>query len=248
MIEPLIPYDLPRPAKTQILALAAESDLLLFGETHGTQEVPRLVLGLLPDLTRLGYSGLALEVPASQRSQLVGCAQGKAAPPPLFGPCEFQSGIGNAQALSLVEQALTGSWQLLCFDVDFLEEGSVWSDRDRGMARNLREQWEQDCPGGKVLGICGNYHSRLAPPAEPTDLWPSFAFSFQQAQPERRVNSVNLTFGRGAFFNGEVRTFDNGPEHFAVQAEVRSARRMEHTLNLHLPRATPVTFPITPPD
>lgn len=36
MIDPILPYDLPQPAKAQLLELAAKSDLLLLGETHGT--------------------------------------------------------------------------------------------------------------------------------------------------------------------------------------------------------------------
>lgn len=87
--------DLPEPAKARLLALAAESDLLLIGEMHGTQEVPRLVLGLLPDLAMMGYGGLALEVPADQRDQLIRCAQGQDTqdtPPSMFSVISVRPG------------------------------------------------------------------------------------------------------------------------------------------------------------
>lgn len=242
MIESITPSDLPDPARQQLLALAAESDLVLIGETHGTQEVPRLILGLLPDLTSLGYGALGLEVPVGQRDQLLRCAQGKGAPPPFFGPSDFRDGRGNAQALSLVQQAVSGGWGLLCFDVAFTQEGDAWSVRDREMAQNLLDQWGRYCPGRKVLGVCGNYHSRLVPPIDPTDLWPSFAYSVQQERPDLRVSSVNVVFHRGAFFNGEIRTFNPGSEPFGEAAEVRPANWLGHTVDLHLPRATPVTF------
>ena len=241
-VEPITTYDLPDLARQQLLALAAESDLLLIGELHGTQEVPRLVLGLMPDLAQIGYGGLALEVPADQREQLLRCAQGQVTPPPMFGPSDFRDGRGNAQVLSLVQQAVAAGWHLLCFDVAFILEGDAWSARDRGMARNLLDQWDQSAPKRKVLGVCGSYHSRLVPPTEPTELWPSFAYSVQQARPGLRVSSVKVKHQRGAFFNGEIRTFDNGPEFSATQAEVHPADWLGHTLDLHLPRATPATF------
>ncbi len=242
MHEPITPYDLPEPVKKQLLALAAESDLLLIGELHGTQEVPRLMLGLLPELASLGYGGLALEISVGQRDQLLRYIQGEDVPPPMFGPSNFRDGRGNMQALSLIQQAVAAGWHLLCFDVATMQSDSTWADRDRGMAQNLLDQWGQHCPRQKVFGVCGSYHSRLVPPTEPTEFWPSFAYSFQQARPDLRVNSVKLKHQRGAFFNGEIRTFDNGPEFSVDQAEVHPADWLGHTMDLHLPRATAVTF------
>ena len=241
-VETISPYDLPEPVNARLLALAAESELLLLGEMHGTQEVPRLMLGLLPHLAQLGYGGLALEMPEGQRDQLLRCAQGEDAPLSLFGPPEFRDGRINAQALSMIQQAVIRGWTLLCFDVTFTQEDDAWSVRDLGMAQNLLGQWERDCPGRKVLGVCGSYHSRLVPPTEPTDLWPSFAYGVRQARPDLVVSSVNVVLHGGAFFNGEIKTMGAGPEPFGEEAEVRPANWLGHTLDLHLPHATPVTF------
>jgi len=248
MIDPILPYDLPPPVKAQLLELAARSDLLLLGEVHGTQEVPRLLLGLLDDLAVLGYGGLAMEIPNGEGSQLVQWAGGRGDPPQLFspgGPADFRDGRGNVQALSLIRQTLSHDrdWRLLCFDVDSLREGEVWADRDRHMAEGLLEQWGERCDGRKVIAVCGNYHSRLAPPAEPDHgPWPSFGYTVQQMRPDLAVHSVRVVFGRGAFFNGEVQKFDIGAEHFAVAAEVRRPGSLGHTIDLYLPRAMPVTF------
>ncbi|MGI4790833.1 MAG: hypothetical protein ACRYFS_18535 [Janthinobacterium lividum] len=242
MLDAITPYPLPEAVQEQLLTLADESDLLLIGETHGTQEIPRLILTLLPHLARIGFSSLAQEIPADQRDQLLQWTNGEAAPPPLFGPSDFRDGRGNVQALSLIEQAVSEHWHLLCFDVASMNFGDGWADRDRSMARNLLAQWQQYCPGKKVLGVCGNYHSRLVPPSEETEFWPSFAASVQQMRPDLRVNSINVVFQRGGFFNGEIRNFDIGLEHFAVQAEVRPAGWLGHTFDLYLPRATPATF------
>ena len=245
MIEPIVLYDLPTDVKEQLLKLAADSDLLLLGEMHGTQEVPRLVLGLLDDLAGLGYSGLGLEIPAGQREPLIEWAAGKSEPPLFFGPKDFQDGRGNVQALSLVHQSISPprTWEVLCFDTDFLWEDETGADRDRHMAENLLEQWQKQGTGQKVLAVCGNYHSRLVAPAKPdTGPWPSFGYCIQQMRPEMKVLAINVVFQRGSFFNGEVRKFDIGAEHFAVSPELRLNGQFGHTRDLYLPRATPATF------
>ena len=245
MIDPILPYDLPPPVKAQLLELAARSDLLLLGEMHGTQEVPRLVLGLLVDLAALGYGGLGMELPRGEESQLVQWAGGKSDPPSFFGPAEFRDGRGNVQVLSLIRRTLSHpqGWRLLCFDVDFLREGEAWADRDHHMAANLTEQRQERCAEQKVIAVCGNYHSRLIAPAEPDfGPWPSFGYSVQQARPDLTVHSVNVVFQRGAFFNGEVREFDLGAEHFAATAELRRPGSLGHTADLYLPHATAATF------
>src|SRR5579871_2514438 len=62
MKEEIAPYTLPAEAQAQLMGLAAEADQLVLGEIHGTQEVPRLLLGLREPLAERGYRGLALEI------------------------------------------------------------------------------------------------------------------------------------------------------------------------------------------
>jgi|SRR5690606_591168 hypothetical protein len=63
----LTPYPLPPQALEPLLTLAQACDVLLIGELHGTQEVPRLVFGLLDSLAAQGYSGHGLEIPEAGR-------------------------------------------------------------------------------------------------------------------------------------------------------------------------------------
>ncbi len=72
--------------------------------------------------------------------------------------------------------------------------------------------------------------------------WPSFGYTVQQNHPDLAVHSVNIIFQQGAFFNGEVQQFNRGAEHFAAEAEMRPGGWLGHTKDLHLPRATPITF------
>lgn len=73
----LEPYRLPASVERSITELAAQSDVLLLGETHGTQEVPAVGKALLTPLTKLGYNVLALEVPSDLRAPLTDWATGK---------------------------------------------------------------------------------------------------------------------------------------------------------------------------
>jgi hypothetical protein len=66
----LRPYPLPADITQSFAEIASQSDLLMFGEFHGTQEVPALAASLLAPLTKLGYNVLALEVPSDQQAPL----------------------------------------------------------------------------------------------------------------------------------------------------------------------------------
>ena len=54
--ETLTPYPLPAKAQQALTQLAAETDVLVLGETHGTQEVPQLAAGLLGRVVRVQLS------------------------------------------------------------------------------------------------------------------------------------------------------------------------------------------------
>ncbi len=244
MIDPILPYDLPLPVKAQLLELAAQSDLLLLGETHGTQEMPCLVLGLFDDLAALGYGGLGFELPRGQAERLTAWAVGEGEPPPFFGPDGFRDGRDGEQTLALARQVLSHpGWDLLCFDVDFLREGETGADRDRHMAEGLLEQWKECYLRQKVIAVCGSYHSRLVAPAEPDyGPWPSFGYNVQQMRPDLVVSSVHVVFHGGGFFNGELKPFSPGKPSLIGNAEIRLGGWLGHTAELHLPHATPVTF------
>lgn len=244
MNDAITSYKLPSDVKQQLLDLAADSDLLLLGETHGTQEVPRLVLGLLNDLAALGYDGLGLEMPRGEQDALEKWIAGEGEPPPFFGAKEFQDGRGNQQVLSLIRQTASRSpgWKLLCFDTDFMRDGETGADRDRQMAKELLLQWQARCTGQKMVAICGNYHSRLIAPEQPDfGPWPSFGANIQILRPDLVVSSVNICFHGGEFYNGEVREFRSGSP-LVGDAELRPGGWLGHTADLHLPHAAPATF------
>jgi hypothetical protein len=114
----LEPYSLPASAERSIADLAAQSDVLILGETHGTQEVPAIGETLLAPLSKLGYNVLALEVPSDQRGPLIDWATGKTPILPGFFAKPNGDGRGNLQLLALIRTALLPPfrWQVICID------------------------------------------------------------------------------------------------------------------------------------
>jgi erythromycin esterase-like protein len=244
MEESLQPYPLPVSVIGQLMDLAATTEFLLLGEgAHGTQEVPRLVAGLLDDLDWLGYGALALEVPIDSQEECYRYAHGLTNEPPRFFTDPSPDGRGSIQLLALIRLVAAKGWQVLCMDMGDHQPGPVWKERDAWMARNLLAQRQAYCPGRKVLVVAGHMHTRL------TDLpaWaevPFLAANLRQWQ-EGQVSSIALVHHRGTFyFNGlqriepEFPPLTNGPE-------VRPSN-LGHTIDLHLPEATAATY-LRPP-
>src|SRR3979411_27815 len=102
---------LPADVEQAVLDLAGRCDLLLFGELHGTREVPALVAALLSKLGSLGYGGLGLAAPRDQREALADWASGQTPQPPRFYAQPSKDGRGNIEALGMVQQAAGLGWQ-----------------------------------------------------------------------------------------------------------------------------------------
>ena len=107
------------------------------------------------------------------------------------------------------------------------------------MASNVLREAAASKATNKILAISGNIHARTKNDTrEPmlSKLWPSFAAMVKQRQPSWRVNSVNVEFYSGAYFNnGKVQTFRKRP---LEQPEVRPAGQTGWDLVLSLPTAT----------
>jgi hypothetical protein len=191
-IPELAPYALPVEIKSALTLFAGESDVLILGEVHGTREVPGIVVALLDDLAKLGYTTIALEVPRDQQTAIEDWGVGDTdVLPPFFGN-PGADGRGNREALAMVRRALRPpyNWTLICFDETEAEMASLVSERqlnnakvksvetdaplspddivslsrtrDAAMARYLESGRRKLAAGAKILAISGNLHARTA--------------------------------------------------------------------------------------
>jgi hypothetical protein len=244
-------YPLPARVEQALLDVAARSHLLLFGELHGTREIPALLAGLLPKLNLLGFCGLGLEVPRDQQAQLLAWADGQSNQPPPFYAQPSRDGRGTIQMLDLVKAARGLGLEVLCFDQTAGQPTRRWADRDRWMAYNLLDEWTVACGGKRVVALCGSLHARLAPDdglgrvlrkavSGGQQLWPSLAGWIRQQQPALAAGAVDVRFAGGAYVNMGERSIFSRP---GSRSEARVAPAAPgYTLALWLPRATPATF------
>jgi hypothetical protein len=248
-------YALPPGVEEQVLQIAERNHLLLFGELHGTREVPTVVAGLLPKLVERGYRGLALELPRDQHVALEAWADGLIEQPPAFFARPSRDGRGNAQVLELIKTARALGWHLVCFDQAPDQVAAQWADRDGFMARNLLAGWASLPADAKVVGICGSLHARLASDqgmgrllrkavSGGQQLWPSLAGWVRQNQPGLLVGAIDVRFAAGAYFNMAEKTIYARPS--ARSAPWTQPAGPAFSLALWLPRATPATF-LSPP-
>ena len=178
-------------------------------------------------------------------------------------------GNAQLLALARIAASAPFHWQIICFDqsesvletklrsqvqkkeagktesAQFTEDDMVtyWRERDAAMASNVLREAAASTATNKILAIAGNIHARTKNDTrEPmlSKLWPSFAGMVKQRQPSWRVNSVNVEFYSGGYFNnGKVQTFR---KRSLEQPEVRPAGQTGWDLVLSLPTATPATF------
>src|SRR4051812_13638076 len=114
-----LPYPLSVDVRESLTKVASESDILILGEIHGTQEVPAIVETLLDTLSKLGYRVIAIEVPHNEQTPIHQWATGATDVLPAFFAKPGQDGRGNMQVLHMVRRALMPpyNWELICFDV-----------------------------------------------------------------------------------------------------------------------------------
>ncbi|MCA1646788.1 MAG: hypothetical protein LC797_15470 [Chloroflexi bacterium] len=246
---------LPAGVEQAVLDLAGRCDLLLFGELHGTREVPGLVAALLSKLESIGFGGLGLEAPADQRQALADWATGQASPPPPFYAQPSRDGRASIEALGLVQQAAALGWAVLCFDQAADPPMQRWAERDAWMAHNLLEQWAALCNGRRVVAVCGSLHARLAPAqgvgrllrkaiSSGDERWPSLAAAVRARQPALAIGAIDVRFGGGTYVNMGERSIFRRPG-VATGPWVRGGEPA-FTLELWLPRANPATFLANP--
>ncbi|AGA28453.1 hypothetical protein [Singulisphaera acidiphila] len=267
----LKPYPLPPAARADIEKLAASSNVLILGETHGTQEVPELTASLLEPLAKLDYHILAIEVPNKEQASLLAWAHGKTERVPDFFANPSGDGRGNAQLLSLVRIAVSPPfrWQVICFDdtESMLEQQrlilmqkkptggaeapqltaedgiALWRARDAAMAANLLRETKSLKTTSKILAVCGNLHARVTNDMQDPDLSKLWpSFAGMLKQGQPAWRVSSVNI---EFYRG---AFFNEGKVRTIQgrplehAVVRSADQTGWNLELSLPEATPATF------
>ena len=146
--------------------IARPDRIVLFGEWHGTREIPAFVADAVCQAAGGGPVLLGLEISRSEQSRIdayVASPAGDRAAL-LEGPFwhrEFQDGRSSAAMADLIEhvRALRASGRdvrVLAFDVDDDARGP---DRDAQMAKRILDA-HAESPTDRLLVLAGNVHTR----------------------------------------------------------------------------------------
>ncbi|HEY2937270.1 MAG TPA: hypothetical protein VGJ25_11770 [Gaiellaceae bacterium] len=201
-----------------------ETGLLLLGETHGTCELPGIVLAVARGL---GTRGVALEWSPALRPLVERfLAGGELADP---GTANFWSGDGRITAghFALLRELRPAPLVLFSEEVGPTD----WSGRDFAMAKRLLADRDGETP---TLVVTGNLHAALEPHRHG---WP---MGYHLVQRLPGLATVSLRVLSGAIANLGVKRIGS--------AEPPAGGRLRVYLNrgelvLDLPRATPAQVP-----
>ncbi len=150
-------------AAAAILPPLERGAVVVFGEMHGTRELPAFVGDVVTELAGRGNVVLALEVPESDTAALTrylasdggDAAQGELLAQP-FWAAEYQDGRRSVAMLGLLDRVRShdAAVDVVGFDTDRFESAE---QRDRRMAENLAALRKQR-PDAAIVALVGNLH------------------------------------------------------------------------------------------
>ncbi len=150
--------DLPDPLYAQLKGYR----VIAVGETHGTNETPAFVLGLLKLLAKNGRPAfLGLEIGADEQATVdsyLKTGKIEVLKNSAFFKREFQDGRSSRAMGSLLSgvRALRGT-KVVCFDISPADD---WKARDAKMASNLSAAFSKQRKAVAVL-LAGNRHTEI---------------------------------------------------------------------------------------
>jgi len=240
-------YLLPENVLLSITDLADPADCLMVGEIHGTQEIPRIVVSLLPMLWEKGYRGLGVEVPHAEQDSLRRWLSDPSTPLPMFFARPWQDGRGSREMLAMLRRAFGIGFKVFCFDAVLMRSNRPWSARDARMAHHTHQTWLNEFPNNKVVVLCGNNHAFLSqPPHLPADYWPTFAVQLQRSMPGKVIRSLDLHPAGGEFYNMGLRRIDRW---FGKREKLQEAHIVDSefvSLAVEFPLSSAATFVTSP--
>jgi hypothetical protein len=180
---------------------------LLLGEIHGTAESPAFLANVACLALRGGHPvTVALEIPREEQARVdtfLGSAGSEADRAALldssFWTDKYQDGRRSRAMLSLLEDLRRlhhGGRPVRVALIDRLAKPVKWDERDRWMAEALAQAFEET-PGGVVLSLTGNVHSRISP-GTPWDAdYQPAGYVLATMRPDLRVTALDASYPDG---------------------------------------------------
>lgn len=179
----------------QLKATLPESGIIVFGELHGTQEIPQFFLGCIKEfIARKERIDVFLEIDVNENTVLQSYVEGKIEESALLTAPHWQKKDGRAslamlQLIRSLKQLPSGAVTVHGFDARNF-------DREQGMMRNLVAQRDKK---NYSLVLTGNLHAHLTRGVA----WnPDFiSFVNYMVQNGEQVLSLNAHYKQGSAWN-----------------------------------------------
>lgn len=168
-----------RPGASLPAGALTPGTVLLFGELHGTRELPALFGELVCEAAHAGPVTVGLEMPGSEQQgveRYLASAGGPADRAALLaGPIwtrDYQYGYSSAATVGLLERLRQLRASGLPLEVALFDVEKGGPDRDEKMAGAIAARIHGR-PGAPFLALTGNYHARARPgaPWNPAQRW-----------------------------------------------------------------------------
>ena len=187
-------------------ALHKRGHILLFGEMHGTQEVPAFIADVvcIAAKKRIPVT-LGLEIPFEEQAAIdrfLDSGGGSAAEARLtegaFWRPRLQDGRPSVAMLHLIEQvrALRASGYKVRIVAYDSKPGTPSQERDRVMAQNLAAVAGRE-PGNLLVVLSGNVHTRLTRGVSWNNEYEPMGYLLTKSISSSRVISLNMAHGGG---------------------------------------------------
>lgn len=157
-----LPFDKAEEFPAKAYDLVADKRVVWMGEMHGSQEGPRLFLGLVRLISQHHKSPpvVALEIPTTEQQAIDRyLATGEDAvlrASPFFGS-EVKDGRSSVAMVQLLSQLRTEKvTAIVCFDTAVI---TTAQERDTAMAQNL-QRFAKKYPDAKLVVLSGNLHAK----------------------------------------------------------------------------------------
>lgn len=223
-----------------IVGAALGKRFVLFGEVHGTKEIPALLTRLVP---LIGPDNVFLEIPSDQQffvNKFLRTGNKKTLSSMPFFSKPLPDGRSSKQYLDFIKsiyflnKKLKEKIKVWCVDVP-IKKFKKKTSRDRFMYEQIVKR-----AGKKNVFIAGNVHTSLIPVKPRNYRIITAGFLLKKRYPNKII-SINLVPCKGRFYNFGIKKVKH-KKACKPGLKKTSWKKTEHDYTYYFKQATPATF------
>ncbi|PIU61878.1 hypothetical protein COS83_03375 [archaeon CG07_land_8_20_14_0_80_38_8] len=183
--------------------------VVIFGETHGTKEIPLLFSKFLEEYSSIKDFDLCLEIPSNEQENISNfLSTGN----PAFlelNSMDSRDGRKSAEILELIKNIylLNKNISIFCVDLDYNNQLNKINERDNIIAKNI----QQNLKDKQLIAFLGNFHA-----AKQDIIMNNVIFKTTGSILKKELNNslitINLAPLKGTFFNNSLKNIEKASD------------------------------------